>query len=125
MSKPRSRLISKPDHEFATVKGFTTAIHFGKQAKHLPGQLNYDATKSTITIGITRLQTLVELKAGTGRWEGRAGNKAVIDFGEVIGKHRDPKTGRSADTDRGTVHYSKTGAHVVPAAPNPRKGVHP
>lgn len=120
MSKPRSRLISKADHEFATVKGFTTAIHFGKQSKHLPGQPGHDTSKSTITIGITKLQRLIEQNAGTGRWEGA--NKEVVDFGVVIGKKRDPRTGKSVDTTRGTIHYSKTGAHVVPADPAPRKG---
>ena len=120
MSKPRSRLISKTDHEFATVKGYTTAIHFGKQAKHLPGQPNHDATKSTITIGITKLQTLVEQKAGTGHWY--PSGREVVDFGETIGIYRDARTGKEVPTTKGTIHYSKTGAHVVPADPNPKKG---
>lgn len=120
MSKPRSRLIGKADSAFRTTHGFTTAIHFGRQSKHLPGQPNHDSSKSTITIGIQELQRLVELKAGTGRWEGK--NKEVVDFGTVIGRRRDPKTGKSVDTTRGTIHYSGTGAHVVPADPTPKKG---
>lgn len=121
MSKPRSRLIAKADHEFRTVKGFTTVLHFGKQVKHLPGQPNHDASKSTITVSILELQHLVELKAGTGIWH--PPNREVINFGIVIGVFSDPKTGRGRPTTRGTIHYSKTGAHVVPAQPdkeNPR-----
>lgn len=38
MSKPRSRLIARADHEFRNVRGLTTVLHFGKQAKHMPGQ---------------------------------------------------------------------------------------
>ncbi len=58
MSKPRSCLIARADHEFRTVRGFTTVLHFGKQAKHMPGQPNHDASKSTITVSITELQHL-------------------------------------------------------------------
>lgn len=115
MSKPRSRLIAKADHEFRTVRDFTTVVHFGKQAKHLPGQPNHDASKSTITVPIQELQHLVELRAGTGRW--LSGNKEVIDFGQIIGIYRNERTGCSRQTSRGTIHYSKTGAHVVPAPP--------
>lgn len=115
MSKPRSRLIAKADHEFRTIRGFTTVLHFGKQAKHLPGQPNHDASKSTITVSITQLQQLVELKAGTGTWY--PSNREAVDFGVVIGIHRNLKTGDGRPTTRGTIHYSKTGAHVVPAEP--------
>jgi len=48
MSKPRRRLIGKADHEFSTVRGYTAALHFGKQEKHLRGQPNHDESKSTI-----------------------------------------------------------------------------
>lgn len=117
MSKPRSRLIGKTDREFRTIRGFTTAIHFGKQAKHLPGQPGHDSSKSTITISIQALQRLVELKAGTGTRQGN--NKEVVDFGTVIGIHRKSASDPGRSTTRGTIHYSKTGAHVVPATPNP------
>jgi len=115
MSKPRSCLVGKADREFRTVRGFTTVIHFGKQAKHLPGQPNYDPSRSTITIGIQQLQRLIEMNAGTGSWRGT--NREVIDFGIVIGTYRNGDTGHRLPTTRGTVHYSKTGTHVVPAAP--------
>ena len=116
MSKPRSRLIGKADHEFGTVRGFTVALHFGKQAKHLSGQPNHDASKSTVTVSIVELQRLVEQRAGTGTWH--PPNREVIDFGIVIGVFRGPETGSGQSTTRGTIHYSKTGAHVVPAQPN-------
>ena len=119
MSKPRSRLIGKADSEFRTTHGFTTAIHFGKQSKHLPGQPNHDSSKSRITIGIRELQRLVELNAGTGRWEGK--NKEVVDFGTVIGTFRAKPDDPGVPTARGTIHYSKTGAHVVPARPEQTK----
>ena len=64
MSKPRSRLIGKADHEFSTVRGYTAALHFGKQAKHIRGQPNHDESKSTITVSIQELQELVDQKPG-------------------------------------------------------------
>jgi len=115
MSKPRSRYITKPDSEFRQVKGFTTAIHFGKQAKHLKGQHGFDPTKSPITIGIQRLQDLVEHKAGKGKWH--EPNKEVVDFGEVIGQWRLNPHSPWKPTKIGTLHYSKSGVHVVPAKP--------
>lgn len=115
MSKARSKLIDYKGRELRTIRGFTTAIHFGRQAKHMPGQPNHDPTKSTITIALPELQDLLELKAGTGRWHGA--NKEVVDFGTVIGAYK-PQRGRPAvATTRGTIHYSKSGAHVVPAEP--------
>ena len=117
MSKPRSMLVGKPDHAFRTVRGFTTVLHFGKQAKHMRGQPNHDATKSEITVSITELQNLVELRAGSGIWN-RQGTRETIDFGVVIGVHRDGRTGNSTPSSWATIHYSKSGAHVVPANPD-------
>lgn len=55
------------------------------------------------------------LRAGSLRpWE-------VVDFGVVIGMHRNSKTGHARPTTRGTIHYSKTGAHVVPTTPKKGK----
>ena len=116
MSKPRSKLINYASREMRTVRGFTTAPHFGRQAKHMSGQPNYDPTKSIVTVGIKELQRLVELKAGTGRWRGT--NKEVVDFSRIIGTYRDGDTGQEFETTRATIHYSKAGAHVVPAMPS-------
>jgi hypothetical protein len=71
MSKPRSRLINYANRVARTVRGFSTAVHFGRQAKHMPGQPNHDPSKSTITMGIKELQEIVDLKAGTGTSRGR------------------------------------------------------
>ncbi len=120
MSKSRSRLYPYSDRSLRTVRGFTTAIHFGRQAKHIPGQSNHDPSKSTITVSLPRLQELVESKGGTGIWRGN--NKEVVDFGLTIGTYRNPGSGSSIPTSWGTVHYSKAGAHVVPARPRPSRG---
>lgn len=120
MSKPRSRLIGRAENEFGTPHGFTTAISFGKQSKHLPCQPNHDSSKSVVTAGNQDLHRLVGQKAITGRWEGK--NIEVVDYGTVIGRHRDPRTGKFADTTRETFHYSRTGARTLPTDPAPKKG---
>ena len=120
MSKSRSRLFPYSDRSLRTVHGFTTAIHFGRQAKHMPGQPNHEPSKSTITVSLPRLQELVESKGGTGIWRGN--NREVVDFGVTIGTYRNPGGGSSIPTSWGTVHYSKSGAHVVPARPRPSRG---
>ena len=115
MSKTRSKLIDYANRESRTVRSFTTDIHFGRQAKHLPGQPNRDPTKSTITMPLPQLQDLLDLKAGTGHWHGAT--KEVVDFGTVIGNYRDSGTGEEFATTWGTIHSSTKGAHVVPALP--------
>lgn len=114
MSKPRSKLFPYATRTLRTVRGFTTAIHFGRQAKHMPGQPNHDPTKSRITVSLPRLQRLLEEHAGTGRWHGA--NREIVDFGVVIGTFSDPRTGVTVETSRGTIHYSKAGSHVVPTS---------
>ena len=115
MSKARSKLIDYAGRESRTVRGFTTEIHFGRQAKHLPGQPNHNPTKSTITMPLPKLQDQLDLKAGTGQWHGV--NREVVDFGVVIGLYRPQRGGHAIATTRGTIHYSRSGAHVVPAEP--------
>lgn len=76
---------------------------------------SHDPTKSTITLSLPELQDLLDHKAGTGQWHGA--NKEVVNFGVVIGLYRPQRGGHAIVTTRGTIHYSKSGAHVVPAEP--------
>ena len=48
---------------------------------------------------------------------GQPGFKERVDFGKVIGKYTDPKTGVSTPTTKGIINYSKNGIHIVPAKP--------
>ena len=119
MSKPRSRLIDYEGVERRLVHGFVTEAHFGKQAKHIEGAREQDVSRSPVTVGIVRIQELVDLYAGTGLWRGD--HKEVVDFHEVIGVYIAPETGERVLTTKGTIHYSKKGCHVVPASPSEEK----
>lgn len=101
-------------------------IHWDKQGKHMPGHHNYIEGRSVVTVSETKLESLLSEKAGTGKWlrgiePGEIGFKERIDFGEVIGKYvqvtAEGAIVSTAETTAGTVHYSKTGLHLVPAKP--------
>lgn len=58
---------------------------------------------------------MIEEYAGTGAWF--EPNKEVIDFHVAIGIWK-KKGGQSGlETTLGTIHYSKSGCHIVPARP--------
>ena len=50
---------------------------------------------------------------------GQPGFREQFDAKRVIGDIKDPVTGISTSTSRGTIHYGRTGSHIVPANPNP------
>ncbi len=95
-------------------------IEEGKQGKHVPGHNNFDPSRSPLTHPDP--QALLDSHAGTGQQigatpVGQPGSKERVDFGTPIGEHRDASTGTSTPTTVGIIHYSKNGAHIVPARP--------
>lgn len=61
MSTLRSRPFTYSDRSLRADRGFTTAIHFGRQAKHMPDQPNQNRSTSTITLlchGHSRISAL-------------------------------------------------------------------
>ncbi len=103
------------DDGFRKVNGFTTRIHADKQGKHIPGHKNYIPGKSVLHLSIVEAQRLVEEYAGSGRWW--EPNKETIDFGQNIGTWVSPDGNTRLPTTCGTIHFSKTGCHIVPAHP--------
>ncbi|MFV9511284.1 polymorphic toxin type 50 domain-containing protein [Tepidibacillus sp. LV47] len=103
---------SKGTGKFKIVNGFEAKVHLGKQGKHIPGHPNYQKGKSIFT---GDAQKLLDKYAGKGQWIGS--NKERVDFKQVIGKWVDPNTGKAYETTKGIIHYSKNGAHIVPARP--------
>lgn len=103
------------DHGFAiTSYGFTTEMHSGKQGKHIPGHNNYIPGRSLIRGGLDAAQALISEGAGKGQWH--PPNKETVDFGRTIGTYVD-SNGNRMETTVGTIHYSSTGAHIVPSRP--------
>lgn len=69
-----------------------------------------------------REKQLLNRHAGTGQrvsgTRGQAGYRERVDFGETIGEYVDSVTGARTPTTNGIIHYSKNGAHIVPARPS-------
>jgi hypothetical protein len=91
-------------------------LHEGQQGKHIPGHPNFIVGRSILYGGLVAARALLEQFAGTGKWQGTS-NKEIVEFGSIIGKWVDRETGDSFPTTRGTIHYSLTGAHIVPSRP--------
>lgn len=98
-----------------------------KQNRHLLGHKLYDEYKlknlrnrnlipSYIILKNDELNELILQKFGSGKLvtnrQGKWKNKEIIDFGKIIGK--DYIDGKFINTQCGTVHYSKTGSHIIP-----------
>ena len=71
--------------------------------------------RSILTITVDEAQRLINDYSGTGSIYGK--NKEVIKFNKIIGKYYDRETNIYLNTKNGTVHYSKSGTHIVPARP--------
>lgn len=93
-------------------------LNHEKQAKHIKGEPEYKEGKSYLTISEAGTQEIIYRNYGTGILvydrNGNWKHKELIDCGEEIGVVVDTSTGVETITDKGTIHYSKTGTHLVP-----------
>ena len=88
-----------------------------KQNRHNISSNEYIKGRSYLLLGIDA-QELVNRYHGTGHVAISKGiwkNKETVTIDKVIGIHVDRLTGEETATNRFTIHYSNTGAHVVPA----------
>ena len=83
-----------------------------KQARHLAESVK--GTRSYLNPEVNAQQLLNEF-GGKGHVHG---HKEVIDCGRIVGYWVDINTGIAHATTRITIHYSTTGAHIIPAIPN-------
>ena len=90
-------------------------INREKQARHM--QETHELGRSYLTISEAETQEIINQKYGTGRITADRHNKPIkerINTEQIIGKDVDKLTGIETDTDKATIHYSKTGTHLVP-----------
>lgn len=107
--------IIKAEIEKGNIK---LVINHEKQARHIKGEPEYKEGKSYLTISEQEVQEIINAKSGTGmlvfdknnKWK----NKELIDCEVEIGIDVDFKTKKETPTDKATIHYSKTGTHLVP-----------
>ena len=95
---------------------FSLELHEGKQGKHILGHNNYDNNKSVIVITNDEIKELVKAKHGTGKIlitdKGTLTNKEIIKNENYVGYC--VENNKKVYTKYLTIHYSKTGFHVVP-----------
>lgn len=93
-------------------------INHEKQAKHIKGCPEYIDGRSYLTISEDKAQKIINEKSGTGSLvydrKGLWKKKELIDCDEVIGVDINKSTREETSTDKGTIHYSKSGTHLVP-----------
>ena len=100
--------------------GAPETVHQGQQDKHVPNTNNHIPGRSVLT---GDAQKLLDTYSGKGQpvgkpLRGQPGFREQFDTGnQIIGTFNDSRTGTSVSTTRGTIHYSKDGAHIVPARP--------
>jgi tetratricopeptide (TPR) repeat protein len=112
LTEASSRWQTQRQAYFAKVQ-----IEIDKQAKHIPGTKNYVEGRSIFTHPCP--QKLLSQHAGKGQKAqgiiSEPGYRERVDFGEVIGYF--VKDEMQIPTTVGMIHYSKKGAHIVPAQP--------
>lgn len=99
----------------SNLDDFPKKLRKDRQGRHIPGNENYNPEKSELTISMSEAETL--LKAYGGHGSNIGNNKERVNFERVIGYYKDPLTGKKIPTTMGIIHYSKNGAHIVPARP--------
>ncbi len=107
--------ITKAVDKGSSFSDFPKKLHLGKQGKHIVGHNNYQKGKSILEISIDEAQDLINKYSGKGQKIGV--NRERINFEKIIGDYIEPQTGESYKTTVGTIHYSKTGTHIVPERP--------
>ena len=89
-----------------------------KQGRHEKNSKYYVKGRSYLLSGVDA-QELVDRYHGTGQTffanNGVWKNKEVVSTENVIGVLVNPSTGEKTFTNSFTIHYSRTGTHIVPA----------
>lgn len=93
-------------------------VNLHKQNRHIKASDEYISGRSYINGTIDDAQRIVDNLSGTGepvyKPNGEWNNKEKVIADKIIGVDVDPVTGSETKTKSATIHYSKTGSHVVP-----------
>ena len=96
----------------------TKAINREKQNRHIQGSSEYCPGRSYLLNGIDP-QKLIDMFHGTGESKftnkGKWKSKEVIHTNNLVGILVNSSTSEETYTSSFTIHYSKTGTHIVPA----------
>ena len=111
--------IGEPIYKLIHGEKKNIRLHLGHHKKHFldVNNKNYIEGKSILYISAEEAQELLNEFAGKGEMAPKCTHKEIVDFGKVIGEDVKKGTKEKFKTTRGTIHYGKKGAHIVPADP--------
>lgn len=134
--KTQGAVAGKAEYDRLLAEGaFSKRVNPQKQSRHIVGSKEWnqrveklaegEMLPSSLSIDAKEAQRLVDELGGNGTIyvkHKRNGDVQVKETcktadGSIIGTWRDSRTGQVAETDRFTIHYSKTATHIVPATP--------
>ena len=92
-------------------------VNTEKQGKHICDSSSFITRRSIFHGTVEDAQELVSKFAGTGQYVNPEKTKERVDFGRIIGLFINKKDDVGVVTTMGIIHYSKTGAHIVPCQP--------
>jgi len=104
-------------HERIKSDEFDKTVNAEKQNRHIRDSDGYVEGRSYLLDGVDA-QKLVDRYHGTGftpiNKRGEWKNTETIEIENIIGISINPVTGVKTRTNIFTIHYSKTGTHIVP-----------
>jgi len=96
----------------------SVTVNADKQNRHIKGSSGYIEGRSYMKGTVEDAQKLITELSGTGepvyKPNGEWKNKEKVVADKVIGVNIDPNTMKETDTSKATIHYSKTGSHIIP-----------
>ncbi len=120
-SRDGPRLGRQPHHPKTEPDPGKPAVEWGHQDKHTVGSNNWQADPERSIITHHDPQHLLNKGAGTGQpvagTRGQPGFKERVTYEETIGLKYVGLPNNWVKTNKGLIHYSKRGAHIVPANP--------
>jgi RHS repeat-associated protein len=90
------------------------SILWGQQAKHIVGSRNFEPGRSPL---LMEPQQLVNMYAGQGVKYGTQREVVISRF--TVGEYWSVGATYGVPTNTFTIHYAKSGVHIVPSAPKP------
>jgi len=114
--------VSQDTNEFIKSDTLNKTVNPEKQSQHIRGSNGYIQGRSYLLDGVDA-QELVDRYSGTGDIHyckaSKRISKEVVRANRDIGVRINPETGEETLTNKFTIHYSKTGTHIVPARRRP------
>lgn len=102
----------------------STKLDKVKQGAHIKGNPEYEKRvangehPSYITVSKMESQQIINKYSGSGKVHINENQfKEIVSTDKNFGVYVEKYTGKEFKTNRGTIHYSKYGAHIVPAKP--------